>query len=83
MYGASLGLALGLNVNIGAYLTLFVETGARYVFNYSTTSTGGFSLSSGYILPAESIGDVFVRGYEGYASAGIMFRINDTYGGSN
>ncbi|MBN1534551.1 MAG: hypothetical protein JXA20_17895 [Spirochaetes bacterium] len=79
MYGASLGLALGLNFNFGELLTLYLEGGARYTFNYVTTSGSGYLIMGASYMPTSLGGDLMVHGYEGYASVGIMFRIGDSF----
>jgi hypothetical protein len=79
MYGASLGLTLGLNFNLGKSLTLYVETGMRYTVNYARGSGTGYMGIMSAIARMNERMEMVVHGYEGYGSVGVMYRIGDVY----
>ncbi|MBN2160404.1 MAG: hypothetical protein JW807_13500 [Spirochaetes bacterium] len=70
----NLGLELGLNINIGNYVTLFIDCGFGYGVNISTnlrTDIEGNTAAAYKTLIGNGIGI--------HGSMGIMIRINDVY----
>lgn len=79
---ASLGLVLGVNINLGKYFSIIIEGGGRYNFLAGTTKYSGIIYGLGLIVPTppgKSDFDLINHGPEGFASLGVMVRINDTY----
>ena len=79
---ASLGLVVGVNINLGKYISIIIEGGGRYNFLAGTTKYSGIIYGLGVIVPTppgKSDFDLINHGPEGFASLGVMIRINDTY----
>lgn len=79
IFGADAGLAFGVNINLGDYVSLFLEAGATYGYRLGTQKREVIAAVIPY-MPFNKFNDrITEHGIEGYASAGIMFRFVDTY----
>lgn len=79
---ASLGLVLGLNINIGKYFSITLDGGGRYNALAGSTELSGIVFGGGSIIPILSDKSTFKlinHGPEGFANIGLMMRISDAY----
>ena len=74
--------SITVNINLGKYFSIIIEGGGRYNFLAGTTKYSGIIYGLGLIVPTppgKSDFDLINHGPEGFASLGVMVRINDTY----
>lgn len=77
MFGVSLGLSLGINFNIGQYVTLALEGGARYMVYYGIQTRNYADGFDRYVYADWCLSS----GFDGYGSITVMYRIKDAYSG--
>ena len=86
--GFDLGLVLGLNINIGDYVTLSPEAGFKYAFNWGSQKREAYwwiPTSIPYVIPVnfgEEKKTLTLKGYEIYMNFSVMCRVGgDTFRG--
>jgi hypothetical protein len=82
--GIDLGLALGLNINLGDYVTIGPEVGFKYALNFGFQNRkvyGGFPVFIEAFVPINDnkTETLTVKGYEIYGNIAVIFRV----GGDN
>ncbi len=79
IFGADAGLAFGVNIHIGDYVSLCLDAGVTYGYRLGTQKREVIAAIVPY-MPFNKYNDrITEHGIEGYASVGIMFRFADTY----
>lgn len=79
IFGADAGLAFGVNINLGDYVSLFFDAGVTYGYRMGTQKREVIAAIIPY-MPFNKFNDrITEHGIEGYASVGLMFRFVDTY----
>jgi hypothetical protein len=79
VFGADAGLAFGVNINLGDYVSLALEAGATYGYRMGTQNREVIAAIEP-TLAFNSFNDRLTEhGIEGYGSVAVLFRFVDTY----
>ncbi|MDM7985815.1 MAG: hypothetical protein QUS13_00625 [Smithella sp.] len=81
LFGASLGLALGMNFNLPRDMTLSLEGGYRYALYYGVKYQKAYLPFSGGYIPLAINGWSLWSGDDGYVSIAVLYRVNDAFTG--
>jgi hypothetical protein len=80
--GINLGLATGVNINIGKNFTIALETGFKYNLNWGNQYRKIYTWPIGLYEINSFKEKLFVHGWELYGEVAFMFRLSsDNYGG--
>ncbi|MBP7738547.1 MAG: hypothetical protein KA369_21410 [Spirochaetes bacterium] len=80
IFGADAGLAFGVNLNLGDYVTVGLEAGVTYGYNTGTQDRELYNPLVPYIAFNRFKGNRLTEhGVEGYGSFSFMIRFSDTY----